>query len=449
MEIKMMKKWTIKLLTVGLVVSPFAAIPEVAAAEEPIEVDAKAAFIIEPETNKVLFSQNPDESLGIASMTKLISTYVILDAIEQGELSWDQKVTLSDYAQNISQDYELSNVPMRFDFDYTIKDLYEAMLIYSGNGAVIAMAETLAGSEQKFVDRMIAQLDEWGIEDYDIYNSTGLPNSYANEFGQLYPGAPVDQENHMTARGVAIVADHLLNDYPEVLETTKITEKTFMEGSGDEIQMSTYNLMLPGEPYYRAGVDGLKTGTTDESGASFTGTAVEGDMRIITVLIGLENQENYAERFSETKRMMDYAFKNYEKVQIIEKDSVVESNPTIPIAKGKQEEIGLVYSEDLTVVTKKAEERTVDANLNLNSELMNEDGLIEAPIEKGTEVGKMTISIEGDDLGYLDGSKGEEVNVAVAETVEKANILTIGWRWVSGAFVSGWTTVTEFISGFF
>lgn len=442
----MIKKWTIKLLTVGLMVSPFTAISEVAAAEAPIEVDAKAAFIIEPETNKVLFSQNPDESLGIASMTKLVSAYVILDAIEQGELSWDQKVTLSDYAQNISQNYELSNVPMRFDFDYTVKDLYEAMLIYSGNGAVIAIAETLAGSEQKFVDRMTAQLDEWGVENYSIYNSTGLPNSYANEHGQLYPGAPVDQENHMTARGVAIVADHLLNDYPEVLETTKITEKTFMEGSGDEVQMSTYNLMLPGEPYYRLGVDGLKTGTTDESGASFTGTAVEGDMRIITVLIGIEN---YDARFSETNRMMDYAFKNYEKVKIVEKDSVVESDPTIPITKGKEKEVGLVYSEDLTVVTNKTEERTVNADLNLKPELMNEDGLVEAPIEKGTEVGKMTISIEGDELGYLSGSKGEEVNVAIAETVEKANIFTIGWRWVSGAFISGWTTVTEFVSGFF
>lgn len=446
MKNKLMKKWTIGVLSAALLASPFTAVPKAAAAEEPIKVNAKAAFIIDNETNKILFSQNPDESLGIASMTKMLSAYIILDAIKKGEISWEQKVPLSDYAWKISQNYDLSNVPLRPDFDYTVKDLYEAMLIYSGNGAVIAMTELVAGSEQKFVDRMTAQLDEWGVKDYSIYNATGLPNSYANEQGQLYPGAPVDQENHMTARGVAMVADHLLEDYPEVLETTKITEKIFMEGSGDEIQMQTYNHMLPGENYYRAGVDGLKTGTTDDSGASFTGTAVEGDMRIITVLIGTEDHE---ERFSETDRMMDYAFKNFEKVQLIEKGSVVESDPTIPISKGKEEEVGLLYNSNLTVVTKKSGDRTLDTSLNLNPELVNEEGQVEAPIEKGTEVGKVTVRIDEDELGYLDGSKGQEVNVAIAETVEKANFLTLGWRWVAGAFTGGWTTVTNFMSGFF
>src|SRR5699024_4603956 len=141
---------------------------------------------------------------------------------------------ISDYAYSISQNYELSNVPLRQDFTYTVRDLYESMLVYSANGASIAMAELLGGSEPGFVDMMTAKLDEWGVTDYGIYNSSGLPNNYANEQGQLYPGAPVDTENHMTARGVATLADHLLDDYPEVLETTKLTDKTFMEGSGDE-----------------------------------------------------------------------------------------------------------------------------------------------------------------------------------------------------------------------
>lgn len=446
MKNKIMKKCTIGMLAAGILASGFTTVPKVNAAGEPIKVDAKAAFIIDNETDKILFSQNPDESLGIASMTKMVSAYIILDAIEKGDLSWEQEVPLSDYARDVSQDYELSNVPLRADFDYTVKDLYEAMFIYSGNGATIALAELVAGSEPKFVDLMKAQLDEWKVEDYAIYNSTGLPNNYANEAGQLYPGASIDSENHMTARGVAIVADHLLDNYPEVLETTKLVTKIFMEGSGDEIKMTSYNHMLPGMNEYRSGVDGLKTGTTDNSGASFTGTAVEGDMRIITVLIGTEDHEG---RFSETNRMMDYAFKNFENIQLIEKGSIVESNSTIPIAKGKEQEVGLYYNEDLNVTVMKSGERNLETTLHLNSNLVNEDGKIEAPVEKDTEVGKVTVGIEEDDLGYLDGSKGNEVNVAIAETVEKANIVTIGWRMVSEAFMSGWTTVTEFISGFF
>lgn len=440
------EKWSAGVLAAGMLTSPFVAAPAAFAATEPIKVDAKAALIIDNETNKILLNQNGDESLGIASMTKMLSAYVILDALKEGKITWDQTVPISDYALKISQNYELSNVPLRTDFTYTVKDLYEAMLIYSGNAAAIALAELIAGSEPEFVDMMTAQLDEWGVKDYAIYNSSGLPNNYAQEQGQLYPGAPVEQENHMTARGVATVADHLLDDYPEVLDTTKITEKVFMEGSGDEIPMTTYNFMLPGMIFGREGVDGLKTGTNDESGASFTGTAVEGDMRIITVLIGTEDHDA---RFSETDRMMDYAFDHFEKVQVVKKGDAVEGEGTIPVAKGKEEEVDLLYNTDVTLVLPKDGEKDFTTNLSLNSDLLNKDGLVEAPIEKGTEVGNVSLQLDKDELGYLDGKVGEDAKVAVAETVEKANVFVIGWRWVAGAFSNGWTTVTDFISGFF
>ena len=438
-------KWTTGLLSGSLAASIFLAVPEAAAAVEPIEVSSEAAFVIDNETNKILLNQNGDASLYIASMTKMLPLYLVHEAVEAGTIAWDTPVPISSYALAISQNYELSNVPLRQDFTYTVKDLYEAMVIYSANGATIAVAELIAGTEPAFVDMMKEKLDAWGVTGYALYNTTGLPNHYAAELGNLYPDAPVDEENKMTARGIATVADYLLDDYPEILETTKIEDKVFMEGSGDEIHMMTYNLMLPNQPYARTGVDGLKTGTTDASGASFTGTALEGDMRVITVVIGAENNDS---RFGETGRLMDFAFSNYEKVQITSNGDAVSTEEDLTVAKGKEETVGLVYNEDVFAVTPKTEERVIATELTLNSDLLNEDGLVEAPIEKGTTVGSVALVIEGDDLGYLDGSQNK-ATVAVEKTIEKANFLVLAWRWVANTTSNGWDSVTDFVGGFF
>ncbi|WP_373748339.1 serine hydrolase, partial [Jeotgalibaca porci] len=155
-------KWTTRLLSGSLLASIFLAVPEAAAAVEPIEVSSEAAFVIDNETNKILLNQNGDASLYIASMTKMIPLYLVHEAIEAGTIAWDTPVPISDYALAISQNYELSNVPLRKDFTYTVKDLYEAMVVYSANGATIAVAELIAGSEPAFVDMMKEKLDAWG-----------------------------------------------------------------------------------------------------------------------------------------------------------------------------------------------------------------------------------------------------------------------------------------------
>lgn len=440
-----MKKWTIGIVTTGMLGSTLFATRTVSAVE-PISVSAEAAFVMDNGTNKVLLDQNGNEPLYIASMTKLLPIYLINQAVEEGTISWDTAVPISDYAKAISQNYELSNVPLRQDFDYTVKDLYEAMVIYSANGATIAVSELLAGSEPAFVDLMKKQLDEWGIEGYSLYNVTGLPNKYASELGNLYPDTPINEENKLSARGVATVADHLLDDYPEVLETAKIQEKIFMEGSGDEVRMTTYNLMLPDQLYARPAVDGLKTGTTDASGASFTGTALENDMRVITVIIGAEDN---LMRFGETGRLMNYAFTNFEKVQVGEKGMPVETEKPLTVDKGKQEEVDLIYSEDAYVVTATEEaERTITTELSLDTELLNEKGLIEAPIEKDTKVGEISISVEGEESDYI-GDSSNQASVAVGSTVEKANAFVLAGRWITNTVSNGWNNMTEFISGFF
>ncbi|MER2131604.1 MAG: serine hydrolase, partial [Carnobacterium inhibens] len=207
-------------------ISPITA--EAAAIEQPT-IEAAAAFIIEPTTGKVLLNQNGDEKLGIASMTKMITEYILLETIKNGDLAWDDQVEISEYAHKVSQNYELSNVPLRIDETYSVEELYQAMAIYSANGATIALAEHIAGDEQTFVDMMREKVETWGITNYELYNTTGLSNS--DLYGHIYPGSTEENENTMTAREMAIVAQKLLNDFPDVLKTSSISEQKFREGT--------------------------------------------------------------------------------------------------------------------------------------------------------------------------------------------------------------------------
>ncbi|WP_232219658.1 serine hydrolase [Carnobacterium pleistocenium] len=154
--------------------------------EQP-EIEGAAAFIIEPTTGKVLLNQNGDEKLGIASMTKMVTEYLLLETIKNGDLAWDDQVEISEYAHNISQNYELSNVPLRVDETYSVEELYQAMAIYSANGATIALAEHIAGDEKSFVDMMHEKVESWGVTNYELYNTTGLSN--ADLQGNIYPGS--------------------------------------------------------------------------------------------------------------------------------------------------------------------------------------------------------------------------------------------------------------------
>ena len=147
---------------------------------------------------------------------------------------------------------------------------------------------------------------------------------------------------------------------------------------------------------------------------------------------------------------MDYAFSTFEKTTVATKGEAVSTQEPITVAKGKQTEVGLVYNEDLVTVTEKgAEELALTTVFTPAEESLNEDGEIEAPIEKGTEVGSVAVTVEGDEFGYLDGTTSENVKVAVASSVEKANIFVRGGRVVGDLFGKAWQTVSDFVGGFF
>lgn len=407
---------------------------EVAAASQAPEIKANAAFAIEAETGKVMLNQNGDTPLGIASMTKMIVEYILFEAIEEGEISWDQQVSISDYAFNISHNTVLSNVHLRQDETYSIEELYQALAIYSANGATIAIAEAIAGTEPAFVDLMKEKLDKWGISEYQIYNSTGLNNSDLQ--GHIYPGSAETDENMMTARGIAEVAMHLVNDYPEVLETTSIPKMTFREGTSDAINMSNWNWMLEGLLFERENVDGLKTGTTEFAGASIAGTAEENDMRIITIVMNAENgEEDKGSRFNETDKIMDWVFANWEFLDVYKEGDVVSEAGTVAIDKGKNDSTEIAAGSDVKIVVPDGTEKEeVTARYTADPELLTGDEKLIAPFKKGEEIGKVQISVEGEDLGYIDGNQGQEVAATTTEAVEKANVFVLSGRWIGNFF---------------
>ena len=175
------------------------------AADDTFDVAAKHAIAVEASTGKVLYEKDATTPDGIASMTKILTVYLTYKEIDKGNLSWDTKVPISDYAYDLTANSDASNVPMEAR-EYTVEQLVNAAMVASANSAAIALAEQIGGTESKFVDMMQAQLQEWGINDAKLFNASGLNNSYLGD--NIYPGSSSTDENTLSARDVAIIALH-------------------------------------------------------------------------------------------------------------------------------------------------------------------------------------------------------------------------------------------------
>lgn len=424
----MIKSKTTRLLKVAMSASLafpiFMTGTSVFADEHEIEIEADASLLVDFETGQILHEQDADETKGIASMTKMLVEYILFEEIEAGNLSWDTEVTISDYAHSISQDYALSNVPLHQGGNYTVQELYEALAIYSANGATIALAEEIEGSESAFVDRMKTLVESWGIEDYELYNTTGLNNSYLN--GNHYPGSDEDDENAMPAKGIATVAMKLLEDYPEVLETSSIPVKTFREGTEDAISMRNWNWMLEGLAHERVDVDGLKTGTTAFAGATFTGTAETNGRRLISVVMGAgDGFTNRSQRFEETAKLFDYGFDEWEYATLVEEDVVLMDVEPLPVKNGLEEDVALKTTESLEYYVPAGSDREgVSYTFVPNEELLDQDGAVEAPVEAGAILGELVLD-DQDGIEFLESEAQTAIPVAAADSVERAGFLTV------------------------
>lgn len=437
------------LLTVLTLFMTTVIVPQQASANESLNILADAAILVDAESGKILYEQNADTPLGIASMTKMMTEYLLFEAIEDGQITWDQQYSVTDFTYQVSQDRALSNVPLRADGTYSIKELYEALAIYSANAATIGIAETIAGTEGEFVRLMNKKAEELGLEGTKFVNSTGLNN--ADLKGMHPEGTGATDENVMPARSVAKLAKALLDDYPEVLETSSISKAVFRDGTDDRTEMPNWNFMLPGLVYEYEGMDGLKTGTTNFAGHSFTGTAKRGDVRLITVVMKAVDSEgvgSYKARFDATRALMDFGFGQFSKQEIVPAGYQFEDQQALPVTKGKEDEVNIAVKEPITMMVRSSEKEAYVPELVIDESLLD-NGKLEASIEKDQVVGTVNLIKEsGSDYGYLDGS-ASGAEVITTESVERANWFSLSLQAVGSFFSTMWTGAVDFVKGLF
>ncbi|QWU44739.1 MULTISPECIES: D-alanyl-D-alanine carboxypeptidase family protein [Bacillus] len=254
----------------------------------PPEIDAKAAIIIDASNGDVIYQNNENEAVAPASMSKMMTAYLVLESIHNGKVRWEDPVKISAK----SAQTEGAKIPMQVNDTLTVKDLYHALMIESANNSAVALAEHVAKTEKNFVQLMNEKAQQLEMSDKAKFaNASGLQE-------------PDGSETKMTAADVAKLAYHLIKDYPEILEVTHLRQSQL---AFNNVNVTSTNEMLNknNKALYIEGIDGLKTGFTDSAGYCFTGTAKQGDNRIITVVMGTKGK---TKRFTETNKLMSYAF---------------------------------------------------------------------------------------------------------------------------------------------
>ncbi|MDR0299171.1 MAG: D-alanyl-D-alanine carboxypeptidase [Streptococcaceae bacterium] len=417
----MKKLYKIVILLLIIFSSTPSFIPSVVMADTTTTVSAKAAIAVDAASGKILFNQNADQAgQGIASITKLLTVYMTYKEIQAGKLKWADKVSISDYAYSLTQGSVASNVAMAKGESFTVQDLVNACLIPSANSAAIALAEKIAGTEPKFVDTMTAQLKSWGVTDAKLINSSGLNNTDLPQ-ANWYPGTDGTAENTMSAKDVAIIAVHLLKDFPQVLQITKQQTLVFDKGGASQTDMVNTDLMLPNSTYAYSGLDGLKTGTTVLAGSCFVGTAQQNGLRIITVVLNADDGSGSEDsRFAVTKSLMANIFETWEAYQISPARISLKEFKTVKVVNGKQSQVAVIPKDDVNVLAK-------SANVTYSLKFSNSKISVEAPLKKGQVVASVTASTT-DKLGYLTGFTGHSISLITSSPVAKANPFVIAWN---------------------
>lgn len=384
--------------------------PSFATADE-FKAKAEHAIAVEANTGKILYEKDATTPDAIASITKILTVYMVYQEIDKGHLTWDTEIDISDYPYHLTVNPEASNVPMEAR-KYTVRDLVNAAMVASANSAAIALAEHIGGSEPKFVDMMSQQLKDWDIKDAKLVNASGLNNEVLGD--NIYPGSKKTDENMMSAKDVAIITQHIIEDYPDLIKVSQQGSANF-----DGNLMTTYNYMLEGMPYYRASVDGLKTGTTKKAGASFVATSTENGMRIITVVLNADDADkDELARFKATNEILDYVLSSYEKKTILKKGQTVDAS-TVAVRDGKKKTVKAVAAKDLTVI------RPINKKSNMAFKPSRKS--LTAPVKKNTEVGNFTFqdkNLVGN--GYLGDLPS--VSAKTKTTVEKSFFLKVWWN---------------------
>ena len=258
-------------------------------------IQAKSIYVIDLETDKILYKENSDAPVPIASMTKLMTQYIVLNVIGNNNVHWDTLYSPSEAVLTIASKPAFANLKMKKGKEYTVKELFTAATVISANDAAVAMAEIVAGSEENFVRIMNEQANYFGLKNTQFFNATGLDGPYV--------GKSSSETNVSSAHDVAVIAKKLIEKFPQVIDYSSIPNIETEAG----VKHNT-NLMLPGMPYEMVGIDGLKTGYTEEAELCFASTGIFNNRRIITVVIGVSkgSDDTTDSRFKLTEELVQH-----------------------------------------------------------------------------------------------------------------------------------------------
>lgn len=362
-----------------LFISVFVFINASAEENNTLSSNAKSAILIESSTGEIIYEYNSHEKLEPASMTKMMSLVLIMESIEKGVIKLDQKITVSENASSMGG----SQILLETGEQMSVDDLLKGITIASGNDAVVALSEAIAGTEENFVKMMNDKVQKLGLKDTNFKNSHGL-----------------DEEGHYSsAYDMAFIAKELVK-HQKILEYSSIYETYLRENTDKKIWLVNTNKLVR----FKEGVDGLKTGYTEGAGYCLTATMKKDDMRVIATVMG---EPSSSIRNSEVSGMLDYAFAQVGLKKLLSKNSVVE---TINSPKANTDEIKIVPKEDVNLLYKKIDgEITPTYKIKVNE--------IKLPVKKGDVVGKLYVKNNNKTIN--------EIDLTVLKDVDKCNIFEL------------------------
>ncbi len=323
----------------------------------PPQLAAKSWILMDADTGKVLIEENADQQLPPASLTKMMTSYVVSGEIHKGKLAPLDKVLVSVNAWRMGG----SKTFIREGTEVAVEDLLRGVIIQSGNDASVALAEHVAGSEDAFADVMNQQAALLGMTNSNFANATGWP-----------------AEGHVTtARDLSLLARALINDYPEHY---RLYAEKYYEYNG--IRQPNRNLLL----WRDKTVDGVKTGHTEEAGYCLVSSALRNGMRLIAVVMGTTSEEA---RASESQKLLSYGFRYYETAKVYAANDVIQEG--VRVWYGKEDAVNVVVPNDVFLTIARGSREQLAASVHV-------DAVIKAPLTTATELGRLTVEYEGETL---------------------------------------------------
>lgn len=338
---------------------------------EELLPNAKSGLLIEASTGEILYEKNKNEKVSVASMTKMVAQIIILENIEKGTLTWDEKIKVSSNAAGMGG----SQIWLQPGEEMTVRDLMKGITMASANDATVAMAERIAGTEAAFVKQMNDKVKELGLKNTHFVNPTGL-----------------DEENHYSsAYDMGLIAKELLK-HEQILEFSKVYEDYIRQDTPNKYWVVNTNKLVR----FYEGADGLKTGFTDNAGYCMAVTAKRDGMRLIAIVLG---EASGKVRNQETSELLDYGFNLYKVDVVKNKSDIIQE---IKIDKGTKNKVSLSPKEDIVVLKKKSEiSKKYDLDVKLEE--------IKLPLKKGDVIGKVLVKDNNKTIKKVDLIVNEDV----------------------------------------